>query len=123
MQESAYIASIIAGAFYLLASLRLLRLSRQTGERPELLLGFYFGLSGVYYFGYNLPSLFGFDPWSSAVDWGIEWIYSLGVFPFLLFIRSVFRAEEAWAGVLAGICTDPTEKGVLAPAVIVPTLR
>jgi hypothetical protein len=104
MQEGAYATSVIAGTFYLIASLRLLRLSRKTGERPERLLGLYFGLSGVYYFGYNLPTLFGFGPWSSAIDWVIEWIYTLGVFPFLLFIRTVFRAEEAWAGVLAGIC-------------------
>ncbi len=39
MEESAYITSILAGAFYLIAGLRLIRLSRRNGERPELLLG------------------------------------------------------------------------------------
>jgi len=105
MEENAYITSIIAGVFYLVASLRLLRLNRRTGERPELLFGCYFGFSGAYYLGYNLPSLFGFTPWSSAIEWMIEWIYVLGVFPYLFFIRSVFRAEEAWAGALVGICS------------------
>jgi len=39
MEEFAYLTSIVASAFYLAASARLLRLHRQTGERPELLLG------------------------------------------------------------------------------------
>ncbi len=57
MEENAYIISIAAGIFYLIASLRLIRLSRRNGERPELLLGLYFALSGLYYLVYNLPSL------------------------------------------------------------------
>jgi hypothetical protein len=100
MEEHAYITSVIAGAFYLIASLQLLRLNRRTGERPELLLGFYFGLSGAYYLGYNLPSLVGLDPWTATTEWILEGIYVLGVFPFLFFIRRVFRPEDAWAGVL-----------------------
>jgi hypothetical protein len=104
MEEYAYLASIFASAFYLVASVRLLRLSRRTGERAELLLGFYFGLSSAYYLTYNLPSLFGFDSWSPSAGWTIEWLYVLGVFPYLLFIRSVFRPEDTWAGVLVGAC-------------------
>ncbi len=105
MEVNAYITSVIAGAFYLIASLRLIRLSRQTGERPELLLGVYFGFSGAYYLIYNLPSLFGFDFWQPPIDVGIEWIYSLGVFPYLFFIRSVFRPDGAWAGGIVGVCS------------------
>jgi hypothetical protein len=105
MEENAYLASIFASAFYLVASVRLLRLNRQTGERPELLLGFYFGLSGAYYLAYNLPNLFGFDPWPHSIDSAIDWTYTLGVFPYLFFIRSVFRPEDAWAGVLVGYCS------------------
>jgi hypothetical protein len=102
MEEHAYITSVIAGAFYLIASLRLLRLNRRTGEQPELLLGFYFGLSGVYYLGYNLPSLLGLDPWTATAEWVLEGIYVLGVLPYLFFIRRVFRPENAWAGMLVG---------------------
>jgi hypothetical protein len=105
MEEYAYLTSIIAGAFYLIASLRLLRLNRRTGERPELLLGLYFGFSGAYYIGYNLPSLFGLDPWPASTEWILEWIYVVGVFPYLFFIRSVFRPDAAWAGVLVGYCS------------------
>jgi hypothetical protein len=106
MEENAYITSIVAGTFYLIASLRLIRLNRRTHERPELLLGVYFGFSGAYYLVYNLPSIFGFPSWSPAFEWWvIEWIYVLGVFPYLFFLRSVFRPEAAWAGALVGFCS------------------
>ena len=105
MEENAYLTSIFASVFYLVASVRLLRLNRRTGERPELLLGIYFGFSGAYYLAFNLPGLFGFDSWPPATEWMIEWIYVLGVFPYLFFIRSVFRPKAAWAGALVGICS------------------
>jgi hypothetical protein len=98
MEESAYILSIAAGIFYLIASLRLIRLSRRNGERPELLLGLYFGLSGLYYVAYNLPGVLGIDSWTAPIEITIEWIYVVGVFPYLFFIRSVFRPDDAWAG-------------------------
>ena len=104
MEEYAYLASIFASLFYLVASIRLLRLHRRTGERAELLLGVYFALSSAYYFTYNLPSLLGFDAWAPAVEWSIEWLYVLGVVPYLLFIRSAFREKDAWAGVLVAVC-------------------
>ena len=104
MEENAYITSIIAGAFYLIASLRLLKLNHRTHERPELLFGLYFGFSGAYYFTFNLPSIFGLESWSIAAEWMIEWIYVLGVFPYLFFLRSVFRPDSTWAGVLVGLC-------------------
>jgi H+/Cl- antiporter ClcA len=105
MEENAYIASIVAGAFYSVVSVRLIRLSRRTSERPELLLGLFFAFSGVYYLGYNLPSLLGFDTWSTSIDWAIEWAYVIGVVPYLFFVRIAFRPEETWAGVLVGICS------------------
>ena len=98
MEESAYILSLAAGTFYLVASLRLIRLSRRNGERPELLLGLYFALSGLYYLVYNLPSLLGIDAWAAPIEITIEWIYVVGVLPYLFFIRSVFRPDDAWAG-------------------------
>lgn len=105
MEENAYITSIIAGAFYLIASLRLLRLSQRTHQRPELLFGLYFGFSGAYYFTFNLPNIFGLEPWSIAAEWMVEWIYVIGVFPYLFFLRSVFRPDQTWAGVLVGLCS------------------
>ena len=104
MEEHAYLSSIFAGAFYLIASLRLTHLSRRTGERPERLLGIYFGFTGAYYIGFNLPSLLGFAPWSPVIEWAIEWIYVAGIFPYLFFISSVFRPGDTWAGVLVWFC-------------------
>ncbi len=103
MDENAYLTSIIASLFYLIAGSRLLRLSRRTRERPELLLGLYFALSGIYYLGYNLPSLLG-DIFPEWVGVAVEWTYVLGVFPYLFFTRSVFRARDALGGWIVGIC-------------------
>jgi hypothetical protein len=105
MEEYTYLSSILASAVFLIASARLLRLHRHTRERPELLLGLYFALSGVYYLGYNIPSLFGFDPWTPRAEWMIEWLYVAGVVPYLFFIRSAFRPASAWAGVLVWACS------------------
>ena len=69
------------------------------------MLGLYFGLSSIYYFSYNLPSLFALDAWSPTAEWTLEWIYISGVLPYLFFIRSVFRQEDSWAAALVGICS------------------
>ncbi|MBW2542382.1 MAG: hypothetical protein JRF15_09850 [Deltaproteobacteria bacterium] len=105
MAEDAYIASIAAGAFFLIASVRLIRLHRRTRERPELLLGLFFALSAVYYLGFNAPSLFRFGEWPAQIELVVEWAYVLGVLPYLLFIRLVFRPNAAWASWSVGTCS------------------
>jgi len=105
VEDNAYLTSIVAGAFYVIVGVRLLRLSRRTREAPECLLGLYFAFSGAYYLGYNLPSLLGFGDWSPGVGWLVEWTYVVGVFPYLLFIRRVFRPRKAWAAAVVGICS------------------
>ncbi len=105
MEENAYLTSIAAGAFYVIVGARLLRLGRRTRERPEQWLGIYFGLSGAFYLGYHLPSLLGFGAWSRGAAWVVEWTYIVGVFPYLFFIRSVFRPDARWSAALVGICT------------------
>jgi hypothetical protein len=105
MEEYAYITPVLASVFYLLAGVRLLGLHRRTRERPELLLSTSFTLAGVYYFSYNAPSLFRLDPWTLTIEWLVEWIYILSVFPFVFFIRTVFRPSGAWAGALVVNCS------------------
>jgi hypothetical protein len=105
MEEYAYLTSIAASAFYFYASARLLRLHRRTSEKPELLLSISFACTGLYYLGYNAPSLFRLDPWPIAIELALEWVFVLGVFPYLVFIRSVFRPDGAWAGVLVALCS------------------
>jgi len=105
MEEYAFLPPIIASAFYLVASVRLFRLYRRTSERPELLLSVTFAFAGVYYFAYNASSLFGLDPWSLRTEWMLEWVYISSVFPYMIFIRTVFRPDGAWAGALVAICS------------------
>ncbi len=105
MEYNAYITSIAVSAFYGVASLRFLRLSRRTRKRPELYLGLYFGLSGLYYLGLNVPNLVGLESSLPAISVVLEWAYVLGVFPYLLFIRCVFRPEALWADLLVGVCS------------------
>jgi len=105
MEYNAFVTSIAVSTFYLIASHRFLRLHGRTGMRPELWLGLYFALTGLYYLGLNLPSLVGLDSWPPVVGVVFEWVYVLGVFPYLLFIRSAFRPSSSWADFAVGICS------------------
>ena len=121
MEENAYLTALIAGSFYMVASARLLRLSMRTRELPELMLSVYFAATGLYYLIAYSPNYPGFEPLSPFANIAINWIFVLGVFPFLLFIRRVFRPESAWALALVWICglclvaggIDATRKGGL----------
>ena len=69
------------------------------------MLGLYFALSAVYYLGFNAPGLFRFGQWPPQIELVVEWAYVLGVLPFLLFIRSVFRPDAAWARWSVRVCS------------------
>lgn len=105
MEQIAFVISIAAGAFYLIAGYRLLRLSRRTRERPELLLGIYLAFTGQWYVIYNAPYLLGIEQLPPLIGNGIEWLYVVGVVPYLLFLRSAFRAGSAWATAVVICCT------------------
>ena len=105
MAEIAYIISSIAGCFYLIACYRLLRLSKRSGERPEFWLGIYFGAAGQWYLLYSAPYFFGLEALPPLTEQGVEWIYALGVIPYLFFIRSTFRPGCGWATALTAVST------------------
>ncbi|MBW1843367.1 MAG: hypothetical protein JRE38_07210 [Deltaproteobacteria bacterium] len=105
MEETAYIISMAAGAFYLIVACRLLQLSRKTGEHPELLLGIYFATTGQWYLFYNAPYFFGLEGLPRLFEQGVEWVYAVGVIPYLLFIRSAFRPGSTWATALVTLAT------------------
>jgi hypothetical protein len=105
MELIAHLISIATGAFYLIASYRLLRLSGRTGERPELLLGVYFAVAGQWYLLYNAPYFFGVEALPPLIGQGTEWLYAVGVVPYVLFIRGAFRPESAWATAVVILCT------------------
>ena len=54
MTDHAYIGELLAGIFYFVAGVRLLRLASRTGEAPERLLGLLFLFAGISYLVYQL---------------------------------------------------------------------
>ena len=107
----AYTFELVAVAFFLIVGVRLLQLSRRTGETPEKLLGVHFFCSGLAYFGWAIPAVFQLDPsasqinfifWFDLVPWAL---YAIGMVPFLIFTRVVFRPDAAWAKWMVGTCT------------------
>jgi len=105
MEQIAYLISITAGVFFLIAGYRLLRLSGRTREHPELLLGLYLALSSQWYLLYNAPYFLGIEALPPLLGQSSEWIYILGTIPYLLFLRSAFRPESAWATALVIVST------------------
>jgi len=96
MAEGAYATQLFAAVFFIIAGVRLIRLSFRTGETPERLLGFYFALTGAAYLGWVLPSIVALGP-SAATAENASWIvYCIGVVPYLVFTRIVFRPESRW---------------------------
>ncbi len=125
MEESAYLTGLIAGSFYLIVSARLFRLSVRTRQSPERMLSAYFAATALYYLIVYSPDYLGLGPLSPIADIAANWIFVLGVFPYLFFIRRVFRPRPAWAGALVWICgfflllgaTDATLAGGLEQAI------
>lgn len=106
LEEGAYATQLFSAVFFTVAGGRLLRLSRRTGEAPELLLGLYFALTGIAYFGWVLPYLVALGPLRAPSEAASWIVYSVGVVPFLIFTRVVFRKDARWATwcVVACIC-------------------
>lgn len=110
----------LAGSLYLVSTfvfavmaavigVRLVRLSRTTGQRPEKLLGLGLQLTACWGYGVMIASLVvrqgmgALDhPLGIAVT-GLGWVaHNIGVMCMLGFILLVFRPKETWARVLAG---------------------
>ena len=116
LAEGSYGTQLFAALFFVLAGARLLRLSQKTGEAPERLLGLYFALTGIAYEGWTLPYMVAVGSWLYRVD-SASWIaYSVGVIPYLLFTRVVFRSKDGWATALVIACVGAlcVGTGVLA---------
>lgn len=110
----------LAGSLYLLSTflfagiagvigMRLMRLARTTGQRPEWLLGLGLQLTACWGYGVMIASIvvrqrMGVPehPLGIAVT-GLGWVtHNVGVMCMLGFVVLVFRQKEAWARVLAG---------------------
>ena len=104
MEQGAYAAQLIAALFYIWVGGRLIRLSERTGEAPEKFLGIYFALSGVAYLGWVLPNLVNVGSQLETVDFAAWVIFSIGIVPYLMFIRRVFRPDAGWGAWLVYGC-------------------
>jgi hypothetical protein len=96
MQEGAYAAQLLAALFFVIAGERLFRLSRRTGEAPERLLGLYFALTGAAYLGWVTPLVVVLGPLTEVTEFAAWVVYSIGVVPYLIFTRIVFRPNSRW---------------------------
>jgi hypothetical protein len=110
----------LAGSLYLISTflfsamagvigIRLVALSRETGQRPERLLGLGLQLTACWGYGVMIASMVVRQrldalehPLGIAVT-GAGWVlHNVGVLCMLGFVLSVFRPTEKWARVLAG---------------------
>ncbi|MBW2293628.1 MAG: hypothetical protein JRG89_04350 [Deltaproteobacteria bacterium] len=96
MEEGAYAAQLFAALLFLIAGGRLIRLSHRTREAPERLLGLYFTLTGAAYVGWVLPLVVNMGPGAETADYTAWVVYSIGVVPYLIFTRIVFRPTYHW---------------------------
>jgi hypothetical protein len=107
MEDSAYIGGMIAGLAYFIAGARLYRLSSQTGELPERLLGAAFLTWGVSYLSWQLPIAMETGSLANPLLVVGRVTNDIGVVAFAFFVTVVFRNQERWATWLAiavGVC-------------------
>jgi hypothetical protein len=97
MEDHAYIGELIAAIAYLVAGVRMLRLSLRTGESPERLLGVSYTLIGTSYLFYEIPSIFVLESLWTPFTLAGRIIFDVALIPFALFTRTVFRKNAPWA--------------------------
>jgi len=97
MEGHAYIGELLAGVVYLIAGIRLLRLSQRTGEAPERLLGVMFLLSGASYIVYLMANIPGLESLWTPINFAARVIYIGPPILLAVFTRQVFRPEGPWA--------------------------
>ena len=97
MEEGADIGGVIAGLAFLIAGVRLSRLSLQTGQAPERLLAVTFLVWSVSYFVWEIPIILGSESVTLPCFFAGRLLNDIGVVTFVLFLRLVFRSQERWA--------------------------
>ena len=108
MQLSQYMGEFLAGLFFFITGVRLLRLSYRTGESPEWQLGAYFSLAGMSYLAYVLPRMAALDTLDSPSIFASRAFYSIGIVPFVQFTRDVYRQQSRWASWVSITVTPKT---------------
>jgi hypothetical protein len=98
--EAAFILELLAGIFFVIAAVPLLRLARRTQQVPERLLGVAFLLMGVSYLFYEIP--FALENEALLVPFSLvgRLLWNASVVTIAAFTRVVFHRDQRWAGAL-----------------------
>jgi hypothetical protein len=98
--EAAFFLELLAGIFFVIAAVPLLRLAHRTRQVPERILGFTFLLMGASYLFYESP--YALDDESLVVPFAMvgRLFWDAAVVTTAAFTRVVFHRNERWAGVL-----------------------
>jgi putative Ca2+/H+ antiporter (TMEM165/GDT1 family) len=97
MEDNAYIGGAFAGLVYLVAGIRLTRLSVRTGELPERLLAATFLLWSVSYLFWEFGRALGEESLATPLLTTGYFVTQAGNVTLALFLRAVFRSRERWA--------------------------
>jgi hypothetical protein len=112
MEDQAYIGELIAAVIYLIAGVRMVRLSQRSGESPELLLGGNFLCISLSSFLYVIPSLPAFESLWTPLNFAARLAFLPAPVLLALFTRRVFRAAEPWTTWLVWGCAILLVAGV-----------
>jgi hypothetical protein len=97
VEDSAFLLELLAGVFFIAASVPLLRLSGRTREAPERVLGVTFLLYGASYLFYELPFALTNEALLLSFSFTGRLLYDISVLATALFIKLVFHRGKAWA--------------------------
>lgn len=104
MEDSSFLVQLLAGVFYIAASVPLFRRAARSGERPEHLLAGAFLLFGISYLFYQLPMTEAFNAlWVEFTVIG-RLTTAVGLILIAFFTRLAFRKDARWAKWLAHGC-------------------
>lgn len=98
--NAAFLLELLAGIFFVIAAVPLLRLAARNQQLPERILGITFLLMGVSYLFYETP--FALDNEALIVPFSLvgRLLWNASVVTTAAFTREVFHREKSWAGPL-----------------------
>ncbi|HXV37347.1 MAG TPA: hypothetical protein VEC18_09365 [Myxococcota bacterium] len=97
MDDAAFIVELLAGIFFTIAAVPLLRLAARTRQYPERMLGITFLLFGISYLFYEAPYLIQREELFAPLSFGGRLLWNASVLTTALFTREVFHRERRWS--------------------------
>jgi hypothetical protein len=116
MEASAYIGGVIVCLGYLIAGVRLWRLSVKTQQKPERLLSVALLLWGLAYVGWQVPLILSDESLLTPLYFSARILTDAGTVVSALFLRLVFRPNSGIAGVFVTVIAASVILGVTGSA-------